>query len=433
MANQKIFCNTPWYEAHIYWDGGLGICCQESRRLSTDPKYNIKHTSLREWFNSEPVKKFRFELLGNVESTACERCYQEENVNLTSRRHRSNQKSVIFTKTAFDQSFQQSPGYDHFMLSEREQGLTDTLPIDLHVDLGNHCNLACKFCYDGASSKREYQMVQWGHLDRKKYLNNDWTRDTDTWNRFLKELVDIPKLKNIHLMGGETLLGNRFEEMVDYFIDNDRIDVCFSFVTNGTVFKPQLIEKLKNFPRVGIEISVETMSDHNDYIRQGNDLNQVKENIDKFLDLCDRSDVDITIRPTLTALSIGNYHTLLRYCLGKQLLIKSLLVHGQEHLAVERIPLNIRKSYLSPYQQLMDELADVDISMDFNESDQNRYKESIKLQVIQVINLLNKEVEFDPELFKKMVFECKRWDSVYHLTATELYPELADLFREYGY
>jgi hypothetical protein len=81
----------------------------------------------------------------------------------------------------------------------------------------------------------------------------------------------------------------------------------------------------------------------------------------------------------------------------------------------------------------MDELADVDVSTEFNESDQNRYKESIKLQVIQIINLLNKEVEFDPELFKKMVFECKRWDSVYHLNATELYPELADLFREYGY
>ena len=65
LPNKKIFCNTPWYELHIYWDGGLGICCQEYHRLySTEQKekYNISNMSIAEWFNSEPVKKMRMDM-----------------------------------------------------------------------------------------------------------------------------------------------------------------------------------------------------------------------------------------------------------------------------------------------------------------------------------------------------------------------------------
>ena len=134
MANQQIFCNTPWYEAHIYWDGSLGICCKESRKLSTDPKYNIKTMSLREWFNSPPVRQLRKEVLSDTATDICSQCYHEEDMHGTSRRHKANQKSVIFTHAAFENSYKQSPGYNHFELSQQQDGITDTLPIDLHID-----------------------------------------------------------------------------------------------------------------------------------------------------------------------------------------------------------------------------------------------------------------------------------------------------------
>ena len=141
MPNQKIFCNTPWYELHIYWDGSLGICCQESHKLYDDNSYNIATTTIAEWFNSDPVRHFRQGVLGDRPVSACSRCYQEESVGGNSRRIKSNQKSVIFQQ-AFADSFEQSPGRRHF----NESGNTSTHPIDIHVDLGNYCNLACKMC-----------------------------------------------------------------------------------------------------------------------------------------------------------------------------------------------------------------------------------------------------------------------------------------------
>lgn len=433
MANQQVFCNSPWYEAHIYWNGDLGICCQESRKIYKEGNYNIRNMTLAEWFNSQPVKDMRMSMLSDSRSELCSRCWDEETVGFTSRRHRSNQKSVIFTRSAFDQSYKESPGYQHFKHSQDNNGLSNTMPIDLHVDLGNYCNLACKMCYTGASSKIAVQMVKWGHLEQEQYVNTDWTKDSVVWNRFLNELADIPNLKNIHFMGGETLINPRFEELVDFMIAHNRFDICFSFVTNGTKFDPVLMEKLTRFARVGIEISIETVTPHNDYIRQGNSTELVLTNIGQFLQLCDNDKITVTLRPTLTALSVGSYYTLLEYCLEHKLLVKSLLVHDKPYLAVDILPDAVKQEYIKPYLKLNEQLASQQLEGDFNESDPNNYLLSIKIALTQVINLLENTTTPDPILLKEFVFNCSRWDQVYSFNAIELYPELADIFLAYGY
>lgn len=433
MVNQNVFCNTPWYEAHIYWDGSLGICCQESRHLSDDPQYNIQNMTLAQWFNSEPVRRFRKSLLEDIPTEICSRCYHEELIGGTSRRHRANQKSVIFTRTAFQPSYEQSPGFKHFE-SSKDYGFTDTMPIDLHVDLGNYCNLACKMCWSGASSTIAVQNVKWGYEDHRQYLGNDWTRDDQVWNRFLNELLTIPKLKNIHFMGGETLLTKRFENLIDFFILHKRFDLCFSFVTNGTTFDQQLIDKLKNFTRVGIEVSIETATEHNSYIRQGTDSVTVLSNIKKYKDNCNNSSISVTVRPAISLLSIGKYYTLLEYCLENKLLIKSLLVTEPRFLDVSILPKEVKQKYLINYQILLSKLADVNLDDEYNESDANNYRKSIKIQVQQSINLLNQPEPADQEnLLAEMINHCRKWDPIYKYDAMALYPELTGIFKTYGY
>ena len=375
MSNKNVFCNTPWYEAHIYWDGSLGICCQESRKLySEDQQYNIRDITLADWFNSPPVRKFRSDVLASG-TDICSRCYNEESLNGTSRRIRANQKSVIFTKTAFTDSFQQSPGYNHFLHSRDNQGHTTTFPIDLHIDLGNHCNLACKMCSSRASTTIAAQYVKWGYNDHKKYLGVDWTKDEQVWNRFLNELLTIPKLKNIHFMGGETLLSKRLEELVDFMTIHERFDLCFSFVTNGTKFNQRLVDKLKKFTRAGIEVSIEATTNHNDYIRQGTDTQIVLQNINKYLENSNSS-ISVTLRPAISILSIGYYNTLLEYCLEKKLLIKSLVATNPSYMNPEILPDNIKQFYIKKYQVLLEKLHSVDLSVDYNESDQHNYMHS---------------------------------------------------------
>ena len=429
MSKSKIFCNTPWYELHIYWDGSLGICCQEAHKLYTGTDYNIATMTIGEWFNSEPVRDFRQRILKDSRLSECSRCYTEEDSGGNSRRQRANQKSVIFTQ-AFEHSFEQSPGRKHFS----DSGFTATQPIDIHVDLGNFCNLACKMCNARASSKIAAQEVKWGIQSSQQFVGSDWTRNAAVWNNFKQQLLNIPGLNNIHFMGGETLLTDRFEDLVDTLIEHRRLETCFSFVTNGTVFRPELLAKLTQFRRVGIEVSIETVDDHNAYQRQGTDTAQVLHNIDRYLEVCNGTNITVSLRPAVSALTIGYFDGLLMYALQHKLIVKSLQVNTPRFLDVAVLPSEVRQQYTVQYHDILNHLDSINLVNDYNASDPNNYQLVIKQQAQMCINMLSQPEPHDvDQLRSQLVDHCKKWDKIYDLDARQLYPELADVWDGYGY
>ena len=385
--------------------------------------------SIAEWFNSEPVRHFRQGVLGNHPVSACTRCYQEESMGGNSRRIKSNQKSVIF-RQAFSDSFEQSPGRRHF----DELGITNTHPIDIHVDLGNYCNLACKMCNPQASSTIASQQVKWGIESSRQYLGTDWTQDEAVWNSFLQQLLTIPNLNNIHFMGGETLLTKRFEDLVDHMIAHDRLDLCFSFVTNGTVFRPELMAKLKRFRRVGIEVSIETVDAHNAYQRQGTDTDLVMANLARYQDVCNGTNITLTVRPAVSALTIGYFPGLLQHCLDHGLIVKSLLVIKPAYLDAAILPAKVKQQYIKNYQALIAKLDTIQVPVDYNTSDPNNTATIVKEQAQMYINVLSaSEPDNSDELRRQMVDHCRRWDQVYGYDARALYPELTEVWDRYGY
>lgn len=438
MPDKSIFCNAPWYELHIYWDGSLGFCCQESHKLYSEldhVKYNVSNMSIADWFDSKPMRQARFLMHGNSPVSICRRCQSEETYSGSSRRHRCNQKSVIFTRGNFNESYQQSPGFDKFEHSLNNQGAYNGMPVDLHIDLGNYCNLTCKMCNPKASSSIASQHVKWGIEDAKQYIGTDWTRDESTWNRVLSEIANIEKLNNVHFMGGETLITKRFEDFVDFMIDCKKFNLNFSFVTNGTTFNESLINKLKNFQRVGIEVSIETLTEHNAYQRQGTDTKQVLANIQKYLDHCNNTNITLTLRPAISCLTIGSYCTLLEFARDNKLLVKSLIVDVPGFFNPAILPVLIKQQYLVKYHKLRNDLDSLPTrAQGFNEDDPNNYQQIILNQVNQCINLLSSPAPDNADqLLNELVTHCRRWDTVHGYNALELYPELAGEFEQRGY
>jgi hypothetical protein len=439
MPSKDIFCNSPWYELQIYWDGSLGFCCHTHEKLYADSQsqtYNVKNMSIQQWFDSEPMRSARQIMFNTTPNSMCTRCYTEEQYSATSRRHRSNQKSVIFTRTNFDESYEQSPGYNKFEHSRNNSGEYSGLPIDLHIDLGNYCNLTCKMCRPEASSSIAVQHVKWGITSAREFVGTDWTRDSNTWNRVLTELANIPNLRNVHFMGGETLITPRFNDFVDFMISQGRLDLSFSFVTNGTSFDSVLMNKLSKFNRIGVEISIETLTEHNAYQRQGTDTAQVLNNIEQYVSWADGDKNTVTIRPAISLLTIGTYHTLLRYCLKHQLLVKGLIVGKPDFLDARILPAEVKQLYKQQYHDFLIEfdLDKEDATVDYNESDPHQLRRVIKNQAMQCINLLSTDTQpGDKHELRNMVEHCRKWDSVHGYNALLLYPELADVFTEYGY
>lgn len=437
MPNKNIFCSAPWYELQIYWNGSLGFCCQESHRIHTDDqRYNVANMSIREWFDSPPMRAARLAMHGNSAISFCSRCYTEERHADTSRRHKSNQKSVIFTRSNFADSYAQSPGRQKFERSRLAAGSYDGRPIDLHIDLGNYCNLACKMCRPLASSKIAAQYVKWGDQTADQHLLTDWTRDEVTWHRVLTELAGVANLRNVHFMGGETLITRRFEDFVDFMLAQGRTDLNFSFVTNGTTFNEPLMQKLLQFQRLGIEVSIETLTAHNAYQRQGTDTAQVLLNMRRYLDHCDGEWSTLTVRPVISALTIGNYVSLLEHCLAEKIMVKSLLCTKPRYYDAVILPTEIKALYASRYQEFLcrHDLANEDTSQDYNESDPNQIRRVIKSQVMQCLNILATDTPDDSEqALSDMVSWCRRWDTVHGLNARALYPEFQAILDANGY
>jgi len=436
--NSKIFCNSPWYELQIYWDGTLGFCCQESHKIfpaGQQDKYNIKNMSIKEWMDSEPMRQARLAMFGDSPISFCTRCYHDESHSGSSRRIRSNQKSVIFTRSNFHESYLQSPGIGKFEKSRQSSGSFNGPPVDVHIDLGNYCNLTCKMCNPQASSSIAVQHVKWGMQDAKQYVGSDWTRDQNVWDRVLDELASIKTLKNVHFMGGETLLTPKFEDFVDYMLKANRTDLNFSFVTNGTSFNERLMSKLKNFQRIGIEVSIETMTKHNEYQRQGTNNAVVYANIEKYTKICDNSNITLTMRPAISLLTIGYYHTLLKYCLQNKLVVKSLICTHPRYLDATILPMSIKETYKIGFENLLEKINVRDNTIqDYNESDPNQIDSIIRSEITKVLSILSTAQPADSwQQLKHMVSWCNRWDKVHGYDAYDLYPEFKDILVEHGY
>jgi len=436
IPSKDVFCNSPWYELHIYWDGSYGYCCGQTPHRPYDDAlktyYNVKTMSVAEWYNSTPICDDRLRMKSLHRMNRCYVCWHQEKYSDGSRRLRANQKSVIFDKQVFSESFLQSPNFDTFMYSFNNSGKTKHLPIDLHIDLGNHCNLACKFCKPEASSTIASQYKKWGLL--KNNIVNDWTTDDAVWQSFLEQIIAIPEIMNIHLMGGETLISKRFQELVDKLIQHNRYDIAFSFVTNGMVFDEVLLHKLVRFKRVGIEVSVETLTKHNEYIRQGTENKIILKNIKKYIALCNNSSITVTIRPAINLLSIGYYHTLLRYCMQNKLIIKSSPVINPSYMDVKIIPHITKVQYKNEYYKLKTEVAKLtdNTTDNYNHSDPNNYMNIIKLEIDKCINLLNQS-EIKHNEFPNLIAMMNKWDTIYNLNAMELYPEFNEILTQYEY
>lgn len=408
----------------------MGICCQERQKLYSEGSYNIATMGIKEWFNSDPVQNFRRRILGNDRLPECQTCYRDEDIGAHSRRYNCNQKSAIFTKTAFADSLIQSPSQHWFASS----GISQRFPIDLHIDLGNYCNLACKMCKPAASTTIAAQHVKWGIKSDRQYLGQDWTRDATVWTRFKHELLDLPGLSNIHLMGGETLLTDRFEDLVDFMIEHDRRDVCWSFVTNGTVFNTSLMEKLQRFPRVGIEVSIETLDHRNAYQRQGTDTAQVLKHIDQYLEYCNNTGITVTLRPAISALTIGGYGSLLSHALANNFVIKHSQVARPVYLRVDTLPHGIRTQYCDQFMTILQQLEAVSIVGDYNASDPNNVPRIVKEQALLALALLDQDNPQDQSTrLAELVAHCQRWDQVYKLDARSVYPEWQEFLDQHGY
>ncbi|MHA1360541.1 MAG: radical SAM/SPASM domain-containing protein [Candidatus Helarchaeota archaeon] len=110
-------------------------------------------------------------------------------------------------------------------------------PIGCQLELTHKCNLNCIHCYNRSGKNAKEQDIPW-----KK------------WIEIAKELADL-ELCEIVISGGEPLiLGNKLFELMDILND---AGVVFVFISNGTLMKPEYLDKFSRYMYSWFQISID--------------------------------------------------------------------------------------------------------------------------------------------------------------------------------
>lgn len=416
--SKNTFCVSPFSSIRIDSDGRIRFC-HAVNRYSISSSDNLFNFSIDNYFNkSKTATSTRNKLLNGQSLTACENCYSTENANSVSFRQRSNIQAGIFPNEDFIPSFYES--------ISRIKKISK--PKFYTINLSNLCNMGCIMCNDFSSNIVSKTLVKAGINDNNNEHLQDWTSNKEIWNSFCQHLLDNKHIVCLHFMGGEPLHHKKFHELIDFLIDNDHTDFHLTFVTNGSVYSPELISRLKKFKSLQIEISIETTKRSNDYIRYPSKTDKIVNNIKLFCQSRDES-TDVVLRTVPQLLSVYDYYSILELALDTSMVIDSNFLYEPSFLKPNLLPDNQKDDIYNKLQRFIIN----DMKNTINLRDNSDIRQRVSENAQRVINAINEPCLNIENERKQLIEYCAKIDSVRNIDVRNFVPELESLFNDYDY
>lgn len=339
MSLDRTFCASPWIHAHINNNGTYEMC-RWAHKQDRITHLRIQNTHPVIWFQ-HGMKQFRSSLLDGEQPGACQHCHAMEAHGKVSGRQK--QLLKIGVSEPFDRTLLSSPWLPALRYSQDNHGVTDQLPQDWQIDLGNYCNSACLFCTPHASSRLATEQYRLGMIDRMP--EPAWTEDAAAMEKFLETLQDSPRLAYLHFIGGETLITPAFERIVDALIQRGlAAQVTLGFTTNLTVWPSELIGKLSQFQQVNLGVSVECLHPLNDYLRWPSRIDAVRDMLDRWHQHAVNQAWLMQIRITPTVFSIWHLDSIYEYAMQRGIAVESCnFLYEPSHMRMSVLPQDLRR------------------------------------------------------------------------------------------
>ena len=204
--------------------------------------------------------------------------------------------------------------------------------IDLTLILTTDCNLACVYCSPEFSTSWQREVQQNG-----KYVVGDHEISNDNWSnlwvkikqksrgldsKFFRLLLNEIKLarglKRINLMGGEPLLNNQLEQVLEH-CGNKEINIITGLGVSDERLK-RTLEVTKNH-NVNFNISAEATGDHFNFIRHG----LTWDDFTRRVNIIEQTTKKIKFLSTMSNLSVFDFHNFYQYYGGKYKIVMSTM------------------------------------------------------------------------------------------------------------
>ena len=346
---RDTFCSSPWFHLRITPNGNYNTCRWASSKKIDQ---NMKNSSLQDFYNGSEMSDLRMQMLNGETPDICSSCQYQDKFDKLSGRKKQLLKSGI-TDNEFEIKFRASPHYDYFKYSWENSGKSVYHPTDLQIDLGNTCNSACVMCSPQYSSRLEKDYKLLHESDRALFadynLTKDWTNDPLLIDKFINELIQLPNIKYIHFIGGETLHMKSFYKICDKLIESGLSkNLIIGTTTNGTIFNEKMKYYIENFYQFHLGISIESVTSLNDYIRYPSKIDNVLDIISKYKNLQDvNTKLFISLRITPNIFTIYEFDQLAKYTIENNLSVESCNILTEPSvLRMELLPRDIKEEII---------------------------------------------------------------------------------------
>jgi MoaA/NifB/PqqE/SkfB family radical SAM enzyme len=265
-------CAQPWMSLDIGHGGNFKPCCYFAGNIPQDNgrHYHITTHTLEQVYNSTYMKDLRQQFIQGDRPQGCKRCWSEEQDGSVSKRMLLKHR---FIPDSFDANWEQNDIKNLKFVS---------------VKTGNICNLKCRICGPGSSSKiAEEQLGQIPLPERKTHviyenlMSGQWIKNHAIWNK----LTDLD-IEYLDITGGEPMLQPQQFQLLQNIIDQGRAhQVQLHYNTNGTMFPDNHADKWKQFKMVEIALSIDNTQDRFEFERSGAEWSELETNLSKFMAL----------------------------------------------------------------------------------------------------------------------------------------------------
>lgn len=349
--NEETFCAAPWFQIRLDNTANYRPCCcfrpHDSRAEGSGQKW--PEVSIQEWLDSDYVSNVRQNLMQGNKIPECNECWRNESIGIKSLRQVindtvTNGRGQDLNQTWLHSYFKNKTDFNQDLL----------LGIDLQVN--NLCNFSCIMCHPLDSTKI---LTKWrqsaDHPVIRQRVSDDPHIITESINLavnadrylLLQKAIDLSP-RYLKILGGEPLIDSKLMNILTNTDPEKKSKTTLMFVTNGSVDLVDIAQQLCGWRGVFFSVSLEGVGSVQEYIRQGSDWNQIKNNINRYVTLCK---TPLSISVCLQSLSLYHLPDLLSWAQDLSIEVQPLQLENPNYLSLAAIPTGLRDTIAHNFSQ----------------------------------------------------------------------------------
>ena len=384
FLDSPYFCEYMWTHLYKSPDDNVKLCCIDKG----DSLGNLQEKTLEEIRNGDVYKKIRKDVLAGKKLDRCKICHEQEEKGIGSYRK---------TTASFK-------NYDEYA--------KPILFLDYRAD--NTCNLACKSCGSGFSTKLIDTDLKLGIITESEASTK---RLFSKKNKKVLEYKDaLNNIENIYFAGGEPLVNQQHWGMLDYLKNTDRLkNITLSYNTNLTTltFKNYKVEDYwYDVESIDVMASIDGFDKGFEYFRTGAKWNTIVDNM-KRVTRINKNALRLSI--TVGWMNLKSVLDLCKFVLENNIIssyenIDLTYMYGCEGGKLSETPLEIKNELIE----------NINLFLDYLSNHKKIYEENnLKSILISFIKTINNSVDNDNS-FKKWITKLKIIDKQYKTNINEI-------------